>query len=467
MRRIALLISALLLISVVAVGDDGSGLIVVLDVAQAIGPATSDYLHRNFARATREHARLIVIRIDTPGGLDDSMRQIVQDIVASPVPVAVYVAPAGGRAASAGTYIAYAAHIAAMAPATNLGAATPVPLGELPEFGTPPALPAGGNKDKKSDRHQTDKEPAPTQGKAVPAPASAMERKIRNDAVAYLQSLAQLRGRNAEWAAEAVREGASLSANEALAHNVVDLVVPDLDALLAALDGRAVKMRDGSRTLHLKDAVVETFAPDWRSRLLAVITSPNIAYLLMLLGFYGLFFELAAPGHVLPGVVGAISLLLALYAFNVLPVNYAGLALIMVGIAFMAGEMVLPSFGALGIGGVFAFVSGSIILFDSGIDNYAVSLPLIGAVALLSAAFFMGVLAMALRIYRRPAVTGVEQLIGSSGEVLDDFAGVGRVRTHGEIWRACARTPLERGQRVRVAALDGLTLIVEPMNQEN
>lgn len=263
-----------------------------------------------------------------------------------------------------------------------------------------------------------------------------MSRKIINDALAYRCSLAQMRGRNAEWAEKAVREGASLSAEEALAQNVIDLVVADLDALLAALEGREVKVQDASRTLTLKDAAIETVEPDWRSRLLAIITNPTIAYMLMLLGFYGLFFELANPGYVLPGVVGAICLLLALYA---LPVNYAGLALILVGVAFMAAEMFMPSFGALGIGGLIAFVIGSVILFDTEAAHYKVSLPVIGGFALLSALFFMGVLAMALKIHRRKSVSGAEEMIGSFAEVLEDFVGVGRVRTHGETWQAPAR----------------------------
>ncbi|MGQ0658802.1 MAG: NfeD family protein, partial [Chromatiales bacterium] len=445
---------------------EGAGQIVLLKVDHAIGPAISDYVHRGIDQAAHRDASLVVLQLNTPGGLDDSMREIIRDIIASPVPVAVYVAPAGARAASAGTYIAYAAHIAAMAPATNLGAATPVPLGGIPDFEPGPKQrekeAEGADEDGDGGEKTGDKDDR-AKGTSKPAAGDAMNKKVVNDAVAYLRSLAQMRGRNVEWAEKAVREGASLSAEEALAQGVIDLIAPDLDALLTAIDGREVKVQEVTRRLTVKDSVIETIEPDWRSRLLAVITNPNIAYILMLLGFYGLFFELANPGYVLPGVVGAISLLLALYALNVLPVNYAGLALILVGIAFMAGEMFMPSFGALGIGGVTAFVIGSVILFDTGEEAYAVSIPLIGGFAFVSAAFFMGVVGMALKVHRRRVVSGAEEMIGSVGEALEDFEGVGRVRAHGETWRASSPVALKRGQKVRVRARDGLTLSVEAL----
>ncbi len=452
--------SLLAVLTAVIALEESPARVMVLEVEQVIGPAISDYVRRNLERAADGQARLVVLQINTPGGLDESTREIVRDIIASPVPVAVYVAPAGARAASAGTYIAYAAHIAAMAPATNLGAATPVPLGGFPGLDDrrPPERKA---KDKDAEPND------PDTGESAQAPANAMEKKVVNDAVAYLRGLAQLRGRNADWAEKAVREGASLSAEEALAQDVIDLVVADLDALLAALNGREVMLQGVSRTLDLENATVETVEPDWRSRLLAIITNPNVAYILMLLGFYGLFFELANPGYVLPGVVGAISLLLALYALNVLPVNYAGVALILVGIAFMAGEIFMPSFGALGIGGVTAFVIGSVILFDTGVATPGVSLPLVGGFAILSAIFFMGVIGMALKIHRRKVVSGAEEMIGSQGTALEDFADTGRVRAHGETWQARTPVALKQGQKVRITALRGLTLTVEPMNEEN
>jgi membrane-bound serine protease (ClpP class) len=434
--------------------------VLVLPVRQAIGPASADFLHRNLERAASEDVALVVIELDTPGGLDESMRDIIHDIVASPVPVAVYVAPTGARAASAGTYITYAAHIAAMAPGTNIGAATPVSLGETPKF-----KPASDSDEDKAGKKSKAKQSANEEDKGE-VPANAMGRKVVNDAVAYLRSLAQMRGRNAEWPEKAVRDGASLAANEALSMHVIDLMAPDLRSLLTDVDGRTVEVNGRPLTLDLKDPVIETVQPDWRDELLTIITNPNIAYMLMLLGFYGLFFELANPGYVLPGVVGAISLLLALYALNVLPVNYAGLALILVGVSFMIAEAFVPSFGALGIGGVTAFVIGSFILFDVGVEGFRVSVPLIGGFALLSALFFIGVAGMAINIHRRKSVTGVEALIGSLGEVVDAFEGVGRVRVQGEIWQAHSPAALAKGQTVRVTALNDLVLNVEKINEE-
>ena len=418
---------------------------VALDIQGAIGPATADYIHRGLEQAQERAATLIILRMDTPGGLDTAMRAIIQDILVSDIPVASYVTPGGARAASAGTYILYASHVAAMTPGTNLGAATPVSIGGIPE---PDDLARKGKGDGEGDDNE--------------AGGNHMEKKRINDAVAYLRSLAQLRGRNVEWAEQAVREAASLPAGEALEAGVIDIVAVDQEDLLEQLNGRSVMVLDHPQVLDTTGLHIETIAPDWRNRLLAVITDPNVAYILMLIGIYGLFFEFANPGYVLPGVAGAIALVLALYAFQVLPVNYAGLALVGLGIIFMLAEAFVPSFGALGIGGVIAFVIGSIILFDTEGTGYAVSIPLIFSLALISAGFFMFIVGAAIKSRQRPVVSGLEEMRVAEGVVIDDFQGSGRIRVHGEVWEAESSVPLKSGDHVRVTAVDGLVLKVQP-----
>jgi membrane-bound serine protease (ClpP class) len=419
---------------------------VVLEIDGVIGPASSDYVQRNLRKAAEEGAALVIIRINTPGGLDSAMREIIQAIISSPVPVASYVAPSGARAASAGTYILYASHIAAMAPATNLGAATPVRIAT-------PLASGGGEKSKKSSASPDEED------------GDAMAHKIINDAVAYIQGLAKMRGRNAEWAEKAVREAASLPAEEALKMGVIDTVAKDIPDLLSQIDGKAMLVAGREKVLHTRGLTVEEMAPDWRSKLLAIISDPNVAYVLMLVGIYGIIYEIANPGMVLPGVAGAISLLLAMFAFQVMPVNYAGVGLIILGIAFMVGEALMPSFGSLGIGGLIAFVIGSVILIDTDVPGYGISPGLIAALSLASAAFLIFVVGMALKARRRPVVSGREELIGGTGVALENFDGDGHIRIHSEIWNARSGVPLRKGQQVRVIAMEGLILKVEPVTR--
>ncbi|MEW8000863.1 MAG: nodulation protein NfeD [Candidatus Thiodiazotropha endolucinida] len=421
----------------------------LLEISGAIGPATADYLDRTLEKAENEAVELVVLQMDTPGGLDTSMRAIIKRIIASRVAVVSYVAPSGARAASAGTYILYASHVAAMAPATNLGAATPVSLGGLPK-----STPERGNSGDE------------VEGEQAPAATDAKTSKVVNDASAYIRSLAALRNRNADWAESAVRDAASLSADEALKQGVIDLVAADLESLLSQLDGRQVELPLGSKTLSTKDLQIEKHLPDWQSQLLSIISNPNLAYILMLVGIYGLIYEFANPGSIVPGTVGAISLLLALYAFHLLPINYAGVALILLGISLMVAEAFVPSFGTLGIGGVIAFIIGSLILVDTDQAGFGISLPLILGVAVSSAFLMVFVIGMAIKSRHRPVVSGREEMLTSEGIVMEDFTGEGDIRVHGEVWRAHSKQPLQKDQLVQITGRDGLVLKVIPADKE-
>ena len=418
----------------------------VLTQSGAIGPASADYLHRALEDASKRGAQLVVLRMDTPGGLDLSMRAIIHDILASPVPVATFVTPDGSRAASAGTYILYASHIAAMSPATNLGAATPVNLGG-------PDTPPPGDRGKPADQSKE------------AAKGTAMERKQVNDSAAYIRGLAQLRGRNADWAERAVREAISVSAGEALRLKVIDLVAADLPQLLEKLDGRKLAVQNSQVTLTTRTADIVVRDPDWRTNLLAVITNPSIAYILLLIGIYGLIFEFMNPGFALPGVLGGICLLLALFALQLLPVSYAGLALIGLGVALLVAEAFSPGVGILGAGGLLAFVAGSIMLIDTDSPGWSVSPALVGGVAVLGSVGLLVLARLAWTARRRPVVSGKELLIGSTGVVLtgdaEPYALVG-----GERWKVRAATRLTPGDVVRVVGIDGLVLDVEPIAGE-
>jgi membrane-bound serine protease (ClpP class) len=412
----------------------------VMQLDGAIGPASAAFITDGLDEAREANAALVVIQMDTPGGLDTSMREIIRKILAMPVPVVSYVNPSGARAASAGTFIMYASHVAAMTPGTNLGAATPVQIGA-------PA-PDQGDKGEKAEKQ--------------PAGASASERKAINDAVAYIRSLAELRGRNADWAEQAVREGASLSAEAALQRGVIEVVAPDLPSLLAKLDGMTVTVKNQERTLSTSGIAVKEIEPDWRTKLLATITDPNIALILMMIGTYGLLFEFLNPGSLVPGTIGAICLLIGLYALAVLPVNFAGVGLIVLGIGLMVAEGFAPSFGILGLGGLVAFVIGAAIMIESDVPEFQVSWSTIAALGVFSTGLLIVVARTGLRSFRHRVVTGADGLVGSTATVEDWAGSKGHVFVHSERWNAHGPEGLRAGDQVRVEALSGLNLTVSP-----
>lgn len=431
----------------------------LLTIDGAIGPATADYIARGIAYSMEQHFQLVILQMDTPGGLDTSMRTVIKAILTSPIPVAVYVAPSGARAASAGTYILYASHVAAMAPGTNIGAATPVEVGigpQQPAPGREPLPAPGGDKDRGAEPGRK-------------APDTPMTRKQVNDAAAYLRGLAQMRGRNADWAELAVREAVSLSAQDALQRNVIEFIADDVRSLLAKLDAHSVTVHGQAQRLQTRNAAVVPIDSDWRNRFLAAIANPSVALLLMTIGIYGLVFEFMNPGFVAPGVIGAISLLLGLYALQLLPVNYVGLALIMLGLMFMIAEAFLPSFGVLGLGGVVAFVAGALMLIDTTLPGFGIPPVLILSLGIMSALLLAAIARIALATRRRPVTSATAGLPGSltrveSVEHAD--ACEGWVRLEGELWKAASPLPLTPGQTVRVLRRDGLTVRVAPAGDD-
>ncbi len=450
MRFILLLILMMGITTVYCMEKDNqplnkSSVIIQLEIDGVVGPASADYIQRNLQKAIASQAVAVLIKMDTPGGLDTSMRQIIKQIISSSIPVISYVSPGGARAASAGTYILYASHIAAMAPATNLGAATPVQIGGFGGFGEDKV---GNKKSQEEDKPLAD----------------AMSHKIINDAAAYIRGLAKMHGRNEQWAEQAVRAAASLSAEEALELNVIDIVATDVPDLLRQLQGRSLNVLGKELILNTEQVEIQSIKPDWRSRFLAVITNPSIAYILLMIGMYGLVLEFYNPGSIVPGTIGGICLLLALYALQLLPVNYAGMGLIVLGIALMTAESFVPSFGILGLGGVVSFVIGSIILIDTDVPGFGIDLGLVAGFALSSAAFFIIAIGLLLRSRHSPIVSGKEEMLACVGVVLDDFTGTGRVRIHSENWQAFCEQPLTKNEKVKVTSVDGLLLQVMPIN---
>ena len=423
------------------------GLALVSTVKGAIGPATFKQIEEAIAEAGNRNADILILRIDTPGGLVTSTRDIVSAILASDIPVAGYVWPSGGHAASAGTFIIYATGIAAMAPGTNIGAATPVMMGGGGMPGTPqqpPARPGG-----------------PEAEPASPSNEEALSKKATNDAVALIKSLAETHGRNAEWAEEAVREGASLSAREALEQGAVEIVASDIDSLLQQMDGREAVTASGKKVLATAGARVEHIEPGFMVELLALISNPNVAFLLMMIGVYGIIFELSNPGSFGPGILGAICLLLGLYALNQLPLDYAGVALIVLGLTLMAVEAFTPTFGVAGFGGLVAFIFGAAMLVDSDNPDFQISWWTIAATAAASAAVLIFLVGYTLRAMRRPVATGAEEMTGADARVLEWANGEGYVHVHGERWHARGPAALAPQSTVRVEKLDGLTLVVK------
>ena len=414
----------------------------LVDIKGPIGPAVESFVLRAFEEAEVRQAPFVLLRIDTPGGLVSSTRGIVGAILEADRPVIGYVAPTGARAASAGAFILMATHVAAMAPVTTIGSATPVSLGG--GFPSPQST-----DDENSERTPT------------------AEDKVLNDAKAYMRSLAATRGRSVDAAERFVSEAANVTADEALEQGLIDLQAKSVRALLNQIDGQTVTVDGPTIRLETAEVDVRAFEPTWRDRLLALISNPNIAYLLLMVGIYGLIIEGSNPGLIVPGVLGAIALFLGLYALQVLPVNYTGLALIALGIGLMVAEAFVPAFGVLGIGGVVCFVLGSIMLIDTDIPEFELSPVLIGAVALVNGGLFLIVLSFAARAWRRAPVSGIEAMAGLTGKVVEWKDGRGRVLAHGEIWSAVGPPTIEPDSSVEIEQVDGLTLHVRPRTSKS
>lgn len=492
---VMLLAGALLLMAAHAEDDETESApaqVWVMQLDGAIGPAIADWFMRVLSDANAQEADLLVVELDTPGGLDKSMRDMIRELLDSNVPVAIYVSPRGARAASAGTYLIYASHVAAMAPATNLGSATPIQMGgggggdDDDGGGTPFGL-AGlsssaihlpfdleeeEEEEEVRDNGEREEETLEEQvEEALPDDddLTAQEKKVINDAVAYIRGLAELRGRNADWAERAVREAVNVSSSEALEKNIIDIRASNIEDLLEQANGREVEVREGvKRVLKLDDYEITRVEPDWRTQFLTVITDPSVAYILMLIGIYGLILEFYNPGMGVPGVVGAICLLLGLYALQMLPISYVGLGLILLGIGLMVVEAVSPTFGILGLGGAVAFILGSIMLMDTNVPGYEIAMPLIAALAVSTVIIMVFVLRFALKARKATIVSGSEGMEGSTAKALKDFEnGSGTVHVLGEMWQAESDDAISKGDRVRIVEVDGLKLKVKAEDQHH
>ncbi len=486
MRRAARVVRLVVLGALAMLGaaglsaQDSEPRAVVVETKGAVTPAMADYLTRSIDAAAENGARIVILEMDTPGGLDTSMRDIISAILNSPVPVATYVSPAGARAASAGTYIAYASHVAAMAPATHLGAATPVAIGggggggDDENGGMPFGLQAEDDAATDDDDDAARDEDAAAEDAAddatedaAPPPddqLSAQERKAINDAVSYIRGLAELRDRNADWAERAVREAATLTAPNAAAEGVIDFVARDVPDLLEQADGMVVEVNGAEVTLETAGLAIENVEPDWRTAFLSVLTNPNVALILMLVGVYGLIFEFLNPGALVPGTIGGISLLLGMYSLAMLPLNWAGAGLLLLGLALIVAEAFAPSFGILGIGGTAALVLGMMIMFDGDAPGMEVSIPLVGGVAVTGLILTLIIARLAMRSFKMPVVIGPDQTRDTTAQVMDWQGRQGHVWLQGERWRARSAEPLDlaEGDMVRIERIDTLTVTVAP-----
>lgn len=449
--RILIPLLVLLLFAICGAADE----VHVVTIDDAIGPATSDHFVRSLEEATAAEAELLVVRLNTPGGLVSSMRVMIEAILASTIPVATFVAPDGAHAASAGTYLTYASHIAAMCPVSNIGSSTPVSVGgSLSQQLAFPSLPNFQNPDSDSDESNEEND--------APKEPSAMEKKVMEDAVAYIRSLAELRKRNADWAELSVREAANLTSSEALELNVVEYIATDVADLLTQIHGKTIANVGGNEvTLNTLDATVVEIETDWRYEILKILTNPNIAYLLLIVGINAIIIELYNPGLGGAGILGIICLLLGAYAMHMLPINYAGIALVAVGLVLFIAEALTPSYGIFGLGGIIAFGAGSLLLMDTDIPTFQISMGLVFGITTVTALLMIFVVRAAVKHWKRGPVSGLEAIVGQEATVAEDFATKGRVFTDGEYWNAVCDEPLTKDETVIIKKIDGLTLTVE------